>query len=236
MKSDRRTFIQGSVLGLGSLMVTNGVTNWVFADEKKNPNKVGVEEVSPVEDLMREHGGLNRILLIYDEALRRIQNKENLDPALIFKSAKIIHDFIEKYHEKLEEEYLFPKLKKAGKMVDLVDILLLQHKAGRVLTQTILSLSTQSHFKNKSDVDKLEDSLIKFIRMYRPHEAREDTVLFPEFKTIVTQKEYDQLGDLFEDREHEMFGKEGFDGVIVQISEIEKALGIYDLSQFTPKT
>ena len=34
-------------------------------------NKV---EVSAVEDLMREHGVLNRLLLIYEEIIRRLHN------------------------------------------------------------------------------------------------------------------------------------------------------------------
>ena len=58
--------------------------------------------------------------------------------------------------------------------------------------------------------------------MYRPHEAREDTIVFPTFKKIVTPKEYEVLGDRFEYREHELFGKEGFEGVLVEIAAIEK--------------
>jgi hemerythrin-like domain-containing protein len=196
---------------------------------------VGVEEVSPVEDLMREHGGLNRILLIYEEGLRRFRSKEDFDPALLKRAATLIHDFIEGYHEKLEEEHLFPRLKKAGRMTNTVDTLLAQHRAGRKLTQTILTLSTAAHFKNPRDMTTLEDAMTQFIRMYRPHEAREDTVVFPEFKKTLTPKEYDKLGDLFEDREHELFGKEGFDGVVAKIAEVEKSLDIYDLSRFTPK-
>lgn len=47
---------------------------------------------------------------------------------------------------------------------------------------------------------------------------------------------YDQLGNIFKDREHQLFGTTGFEGIIVQISDIEKTLGLYDLSQFTPKS
>jgi hemerythrin-like domain-containing protein len=229
----RRTFISTASV-IASAAVISGLPMAVLADDK-NPNKVGVEEVSPVEDLMREHGGLNRILLIYDETLRRFHAKEDFDPALLKRSAGLIHDFIEGYHEKLEEEHIFPRLKKAGRLVDTVDTLDAQHKAGRKLTETILSLSTASHFKSAQDKERLQSALAQFIRMYRPHEAREDTIVFPEFKRTLTPKEYDQLGDVFEDREHELFGKEGFDGIIVKIAEIEKSLGIYDLSKFTPK-
>ena len=42
------------------------------------------------------------------------------------------------------------------------------------------------------------DSLRQFIRMYNPHEAREDTVLFPAFRGIVSANEFDSLGEDFE--------------------------------------
>jgi hypothetical protein len=71
--------------------------------------------------------------------------------------------------------------------------------------------------------------------MYRPHEAREDTVLFPAFRSLVPDKEYKELGELFESREHQLFGKEGFEGQVERVGQIERRLGIYDLSQFTPK-
>jgi hemerythrin-like domain-containing protein len=74
-----------------------------------------------------------------------------------------------------------------------------------------------------------------FIRMYRPHEAREDTVLFPAFRSIVTPHEFDALGDDFEKKEDELFGDEGFFKVVNQVAELEKKLGIYELAQFTPK-
>jgi hypothetical protein len=42
--------------------------------------------------------------------------------------------------------------------------------------------------------------------MYRPHEARENIVLFPAFRKIVSTHEYDALGEEFEDNEHKKFG------------------------------
>jgi hypothetical protein len=72
--------------------------------------------------------------------------------------------------------------------------------------------------------------------MYGPHEAREDTVLFPALHAIISRNEYDALGEDFEKREHQLFGKEGFEGMVPRVAAIEKQLGIYDLSQFTPKS
>ena len=70
--------------------------------------------------------------------------------------------------------------------------------------------------------------------MYSPHEAREDTVLFSAFRTIVTPQEYAALGETFEQREHQLFGEDGFDAMVDRVAQIEKSLGIYELSQFTP--
>ena len=71
--------------------------------------------------------------------------------------------------------------------------------------------------------------------MYRPHEAREDTVLFPALHKIVPAKRLKELGEQFEKEEDRLFGEEGFEKTVDQVAAIEKQLGIYDLAQFTPK-
>jgi hypothetical protein len=71
------------------------------------------EEVTPPEDLMREHGVLDRVLLIYDAAIRRLSANKDFDPAVISDSAKLVQDFIENYHEKSEEDFLFPRFRQA---------------------------------------------------------------------------------------------------------------------------
>ena len=193
------------------------------------------EEVSPAEDLMREHGVLKRVLLVYGEAIRRIETNEDLPPETVMDSAKIIRNFIEDYHEKLEEDFLFPRFKKAGKLVDLVDVLLQQHQGGRKVTDITMQFATDQALKNSDERRKLADSLRQFIRMYNPHEAREDTILFPEFRKIVSKNEYSSLGEDFEKKEHELFGEDGFERMVDKVAGIEKKLGIYDLAQFTPK-
>jgi len=52
---------------------------------------------------MREHGVLNRILLIYEHYDRGLRaGQADLDTTPLRESAEIIRDFIENYHEKLE--------------------------------------------------------------------------------------------------------------------------------------
>jgi len=184
---------------------------------------------------MREHGVLKRLLLVYDEAIRRPDRQEDLPPDTIADAASIIRSFIENYHEKLEEEFLFPRLRKANTLVDLVEVLLAQHQAGCSLTDTTMHLANAQVLQHVEDRRTLANTLRSFIRMYGPHEAREDTVLFPAFRTIVTPHEYAALGETFEQREHQLFGEDGFEKIVARVATIEKRLGIYDLAQFTPR-
>jgi hemerythrin-like domain-containing protein len=70
--------------------------------------------------------------------------------------------------------------------------------------------------------------------MYQPHAAREDTVLFPAFRTLLPAKAYQELGEKFEQLEQDKFGEQGFHKVVGQVAELEESLGIFDLDQFTP--
>lgn len=133
-RNNRRQFISGAVIG-GSTLAVAGLPGIALAQARGAKQKGGPEEdVSPAEDLMREHGVLKRVLLIYRE----------------------------------------------------------------------------------------------------PHEAREDTVLFPAFRQIVSPHEYDALGEQFEKKEHQLFGEEGFEKNVEEVAALETMLGIHDLAQFTP--
>jgi hemerythrin-like domain-containing protein len=229
----RRDFIKGAVQGtlLVSVSTLAGITTWSGCKSSEGEDK----EVSPPEDLMQEHGLLNRVLLIYDACRTQLESGASFPREALSGAAGIIRTFVEDYHEKQEENYLFPRFRKANRLTDLVDTLLAQHQAGRALTERIMSLASPATLSD-SEKTGLIASLKAFDRMYRPHEAREDTILFPAFRQIVSKHEYASLGEEFEDNEHKLFGKDGFETMVGKVADIERTLGIYDLAQFTPKT
>jgi len=189
--------------------------------------------VTPPEDLMREHGVLKRVLLVYREGIRRVQAGDQVPAQALNASAGIIRGFIEDYHEHLEEHYVFPKLEQAGKLTDLTTVLRTQHQRGRVLTDRVLAATGGAGTLDQSAQSALVQDMSAFIRMYEPHEAREDTVVFPALREVVPAKEFRDLAEIFEDEEHRRFGPAGFEGMVDRVADIEKSLGIYDLSQFT---
>jgi len=236
LRASRRGFIlSGSLLLAGTTL--GGISGLAVSCNNQNPSKIdeGEEIVSPNEDLMREHGLLDRMLLIYNTAINRISNNEEFNPHYIFLTASIVRNFVEDYHEKLEENYVFPRLEKAQRLNELTTILRNQHSGGRKLTEQLLALTKNGHSLKGDDIQNLIAFLKAFNTMYRPHAAREDTVLFPAFKEVVSTNEYYSLGEDFEKKEHEKFGEDGFFVTVDKVAEIEKQIGINDLKQFTPK-
>jgi hemerythrin-like domain-containing protein len=203
-----------------------------LASAQKTDEKM--PEVLPTEDLMREHGVLRRILLIYEESIRRLDTGRDIPVESIAAASRIVRNFVEEYHEKLEEDFLFPRFRKVAGFADMVTILDQQHKAGRKLTDIIIRHAASKELKDPDSRRKLSQAMGQFIRMYRPHAAREDTVLFPALRGVVTPREFQSMGEEFEKREEDRYGYTGFARIVDQVADLEKSLGIYDLAKFTP--
>jgi hemerythrin-like domain-containing protein len=199
------------------------------AAAKKGKPKKEEAEVAPAEDLMREHGVLRRVMFLYDDAARRLEAGDKLPLDALAAGAGIVRNVIEDYHEKLEENFVFPRLEKAKKLTELTATLRRQHEAGRAVTAKIVKLC------DGSDGKQLAQLLRVFNRMYRPHAAREDTVLFPAFHDLVGEKAHHELGEQFEDQERKQLGNEGFEDAVAQVAKLEEQFGLSDLDQFTPR-
>jgi len=185
---------------------------------------------------MREHGVLRRALLVYAEAVPKIRaHPEKLDASALNWTAQLFRRFGEDYHERrLEEPYVFPEVKNAGgSAAKYIDVLLEQHRRGREITDYIMAV-TQSGKIRMNDADALAGVLSSFVLMHQNHIAREDTIVFPAWKTAISSRQLDELGDKFEDIEKQQFGTDGFEKAVAEIGDIEQRLGLLNLAQFTP--
>lgn len=245
--SDRRWFLKaGALAGSGLILVgcgASGTANSQNAaktdiDKKEEPDKKDEKEVTPIEDLMREHGVLRRALFVFGEgaAALTLSNPKPVWADALQKAAKLFRTFGEDYHEKmLEEQYIFPLIKQkglSGPAGTYPDILTAQHNRGREITDFVISATALG--KTGANAAELAKALQGFVRMYEAHAAREDTIVFPAWKDLITADEYDKLGDKFEDIEHEQFGDDGYENAVKQIGEIETSVGLGDISVLTP--
>jgi hemerythrin-like domain-containing protein len=225
----RRLFLQGLASGAGLSLAACATRSRAGKGGPETPHEPAANEaaVTPGEDLMQEHGVLERVLLIYDEAASRIDRSETFDVAIITRAAEIVRRFVEDYHERLEEQFVFPRLEAASREAPLVATLRQQHQRGREVTDQI------GRVAGAKPSAQLAEVLRSFTRMYRPHAAREDTVLFPAFRAVVGRAAYAELGEQFEEQEHTRFGEHGFEQVVAEVARLEEQLGIHDLERFT---
>jgi len=203
------------------------------ADEQSSDEAAA--EVSAAEDLMREHGILRRALLVYQESAVKLKQDPNSVPAdALEKTAQLFRAFGEDYHEtRLEEAYILPAVKKTQNAASpYADILLVQHKRGREITDYILALTKGDKIPS-ANVSAFITALETFVRMYEHHAAIEDTIVFPAWKEVIGAKEMDELSEKFEDIEDEIFGGDGFEAAVTRMNEIEQSLGLANLEMFT---
>jgi hemerythrin-like domain-containing protein len=205
---------------------------WAWSAQPAAPDPA---VIPPDDDLMREHGVLKRVLLCYREMIARVQAGAPLHAEDLRDAALIIHDYIEGFHEGLEEGYVFPRLVDAGRLAGTVTTLLVQHARGRVITQFLLRETTAKGVASPGAAARLAAAMQAFDRMYEPHEAREDTVVFPAFRQILPAAELTDLGQYFAELQQQQFGTDEFAAMVARVASIEQHLGIYDLAQFTPQ-
>jgi hemerythrin-like domain-containing protein len=244
MSSDntRRHFVRTAAAFGTALLLTGCRKPDQPQDTAPNKEQPAAEEtagteagVSATEDLMREHGVIRRVLLVYTACAERLrQDSSTVSPDALHRAAKLFRSFGEDYHERmLEEAYILPAVKQAGgPAAAYADILSEQHRRGREITDYILAITARRRLTGIK-VEPIAQAMESLVLMYRNHAAREDTIVFPAWKQTMSTDQLDEMGDKFEDIEQDQFGEDGFENAVTQIGDIESALGLDDLAQFT---
>lgn len=223
---DRRSLLIGGaglIIGAGATEAVNAVT--------ATASPAGARLASPGEELMTEHGILKRVLLAYRAISQQLAAGTTPPNGAITDAAQIISDYVESFHEGLEEAYVFPRVRASNS--DLVQTLLTQHDKGRHLTAHILAVAT-ADLSSPAARTSMRTSLDQFVRMYEPHEAWEDTVVYPALRAQTSQRTLDELAERFHDLENTQYGDHALSQILDRVTGVEQMLGIADLATFTP--
>lgn len=227
MGMGRRSMLkQVGAAGLGAMAVS-GVAE---ADEHGGYGKAFVP---PTEEVMREHGIVHRLLMVYNELARRLNREEDV-PSLVLNANRLVDGFVENFHEELEEGLIFNEFRRAGSHTDLVKELSKQHRLGRRIAQKAYFLAGKADPMADSTRRQLIRACRIYARMYRAHAAYEDSVLLPALRDIVSEDKFREIGEQYKEQEMERLGSSGLAGTLEELAEIEKTLGIGGLEAFTP--
>jgi hypothetical protein len=154
------------VVRVGDLILpADAAANAKKSSAKKKEDESG-EDVSATEDMMREHGVLRRTLIVYSELSNRLRGGGGqIEPSALADAAKLFQEFGEQYHERmLEEQYVFPEVRKAGGPNErLVEVLLAQHRRGREITDYLYRMGSSGRLSEQAD--SLSSALAGMARM-----------------------------------------------------------------------
>ncbi len=200
---------------------------------KEKGEELEAKESSPMEDLMKEHGAVERIMLVYQRMIEKAITGQEIDVSVINRASRMVDEYVSNHHEREEEDYVFPKFREAGYIPDLVDTLERQHDVSRELNKQVMELSSKGPEITQDEAVRLLDLCGMFINMYLPHISRENTILFPTFFDIVSPEYVGEIKKKMEDEEEEILGETGFRGFVGRIAELEKEVGCHELSQYT---
>ncbi len=205
-----------------------------FKPLKEKGEALEEKAATPIENLMKEHGVLMRILAIYDKVTGDAASGKALNTSAIHRTAEISRSYIQKHHDACEERYIFPRFREANYIVEVVTELHNQHVAAMEITDRILALTSAEGRRGGSSSQKLGDLCTMLVRMYRPHMSWEQTIVFPAFYDITTIEYIEHIRQEMEAEERQILGTTGFRGLVGRLSEVEKEVGTHDLHSYTP--
>ena len=178
---------------------------------------------------MLEHAVEERLLLIYADLAGRLRAQTDAGLVVLMqRTAGLVRKFVEDFHQRVEEQHVFPLFETNERLVPLLKTLKTQHAVGRLLTDRILGGSPAAGHD-------MSEAALWYIYMLRPHMAREATDVFQHLYEILSAAKIEEMGDAFEERQDQVLGENGLVKLTEQVAALEKELGLDDLNRFTPK-
>ena len=171
------------------------------------------------EDLIAEHEGINRALIILGNMTRILGKNHHVDVDDIKDIISFFTVFADRCHHGKEENILFPALRDGGHggMNPLITELLKEHGDLR----TYLSEMSKSFQINTFDTRVFRQAAEMYASNVKPHIDKENNTLFPYANTRLDQSKQDELRDKFDSFETNVMGKNTHEELHLLLERLE---------------
>ena len=134
------------------------------------------------------------------------EQKKPLDATVLYGSLEFLRGFADHCHHGKEEKLLFPLLASRNPVLETgpVKVLTGEHEAGRHFLQELEASLPGVEAGDAQATKEAVRNLDLYTRMLRRHIEKEEGVLFPLARTMVTSEDNDRLATGFEEVEEEM--------------------------------
>ena len=181
--------------------------------------------LEPIEELMDEHRVIERVLGIIEIAADLLDDDETVDPELFVDIVDFLSTFADKCHHSKEEKHLFAKMQECGASGEVgpIAVMLREHQDGRAHVRKMAELSQKKMTKaNKAAMAKASRA---YVELLSQHIRKEDNVLYPMAKQILSGEDMKDLEKSFSEVEEKIMGPGVHEKFHRKIEEWDKKYG-----------
>jgi hemerythrin-like domain-containing protein len=158
---------------------------------------------APTEQLKAEHEKILIFLGILQRICAELEAKEDINPLYLGQVIEFMKIFVDKFHHRKEEDFLFPAMRKAGVRREPGPIgeLMVDHIKGRSLARN-MNLAVERYRKYDLGAPvRFVESAKSYISLMIEHIQKEDEIYFPMAEKALSEMQKKELLESFEELE-----------------------------------
>jgi hemerythrin-like domain-containing protein len=142
--------------------------------------------------LMIEHRLIEKMLILVNKGLIKIEKQEIVDPVFVDTVVDFIRIYADRTHHGKEEDILFRELEKKNMSDDnrrIMNELIEEHIFGRKITKELIEANDRYRRGDNSALSIITAKLGTLVEFYPKHIEKEDKVFFPASRAYLSKEE-----------------------------------------------
>jgi len=179
--------------------------------------------MDPIDRLMAEHRVIEKAIAILEKIVGEYESRGEIDTGDVESLIDFIRTFADKCHHGKEEGVLFPKMIERGipKEGGPIGVMLDEHEQGRDAVRRMSKGISMIKGGESGGRDLFIKAAWDYITLLRGHIDKEDNILFPMAREVMTPSDIDEMVNEFDRVEREDIGEgvhEKYEALIHRLS------------------
>lgn len=145
-----------------------------------------------IDELMDDHSRIERALVMIEKQANR---QDGFDAATVCAMFDFLYEYGERYHNRKEEEVLFPRLGERGMPTQAgpVAVMLSEHQSESHYIQKLFPMAISIKEGKATPDREFRDNLLAYIELTKGHIWKENDILYPMGKRILSETDAEWL-------------------------------------------
>ncbi len=163
-----------------------------------------------LDELMGDHGRIERALVMIE---KQVNNKEGFDSATVAALLEFLLEYGERWHNRKEEEALFPRLGERGVPTNggPIAVMLMEHDSEKKYLQKLIPYTMSIKDGKSEAIEDYRNDVRDYIALTKDHIWKENDILYPMGRRVLTTDDTTWLIEQFRNLDSELpYRGEGF--------------------------